>query len=86
MYIQCNFGFVAWLDAGLHQEVHHTSKTARIYKILELFVMGEEWRQSFAISGVFVFVFVGLHEPCTTLALWLGWMHCFLDVNSGPDH
>ncbi len=47
----------------------------------------EERRQSFAISAVFVFVFVVCHEPCATLALWLGWMKRFLqDVNSGPDH
>ncbi len=47
----------------------------------------EERMQSFAINAVFVFVFVGFHELCTTLALWLGWMQRFLwDVNSGPDH
>ena len=47
----------------------------------------EERRKSFAISAVFVFVFVVCHEPCTTMALWLGRMQHFLwDVNSGPDH
>ena len=47
---------------------------ATINKILELFVKKEERRQSFAISAVFVLVFVGFHEPFSTLALWLGWM------------
>ncbi len=47
----------------------------------------EERRQSFAISAVFVFVFVGFHEPYATLAVWLGWMQCFLwDVNSDPNY
>ena len=36
---------------------------------------------------LFVFGYVGLHEPCTTLSLWLGWMQHFLqDMNSAPDH
>ena len=35
----------------------------------------------------FALVFDGLLEPCTTLALWLGWTQHFLwDMNSGPDH
>ena len=79
---------MTWLNAGLHQDVHQTREIATIYKLLELFVKKEEGRQSFAINyAVFVFVFLGFHEPCTTLALWLGWTKHFLwDVNSGPDH
>ncbi len=78
---------MTWLNAGLHHDMHHTREIATINKLLELFVKKEERRQSFAISAVFVFAFMGFHDPCTTLALWLGWMHCFLqDVSSGPDH
>ena len=77
---------MTWLNAGLHQDVHNTREIATINKLLEIFVKKEERRQSFAISAVFVFVFVGFHEPCATLALWLGSMHHFLlDVNSAPD-
>ena len=65
---------MTWLNAGLHQDVHHTREIATINKILELFVKKEERRKSFAISAVFVLVFVGFHESCSTLALWLGWM------------
>ena len=66
--------------------MHHTMERSTIYKMIELLVKGEERRHSFAIFAEFVFVFVGFHEPCTTLDLWLGWMQHFLwEVNSGPD-
>ena len=76
---------MTWLNAGIHQDRHHTREIATINKLLELFVKNEERRQSFAIRAVFVVVVVGFHEPCATLALWLSWMHRFL-LEAGPDH
>ena len=57
-----------------HQDMHQTSEIATNYKMIELLVKREESRESFAIRAVFVCVFMGFHEPCATLALWLGWM------------
>ena len=72
-------GGIVILEAAQHRQNGNHS--------LNLRAICKEGGKALQISAVFVFVFVGLLEPSATLALWLGWMQCFLqDMNSGPYH